>query len=479
MAEHIIDAFLVKFGLDRSDYRDGVREIEEGNKGLRDGSKKTFDDMERFGRKTGESIKGVTREVIGLGLAFMGARSITGFLANLATGAASADRFGKTLGMSVQQVWAWRQAMKSVGGEYGEGDTALQAIQGAKTSFRMGQMSPDQMATYGRLGITGGDLRKSDPGAILSKLAGASGKMDPTLYASLLQQIGLPASTVYFLQQGKDSVDKLLKQYESNSKDAEKAAKQAEQLQVQMAELNSQIQKALLPVLSQIVPLLTEVVKWMGGNVPSGGTNGAPKKSGENWSWGIPGLFEFHSKNGKQTRADRNNNPGNIEDGAFARRQPGYAGGDGRFARFASADHGFAAMQTLLGGYLRRGKNTLSEIIGTWAPSSENDVGAYVAHVSKLTGIKPGQRVGAEHLAVIARAMAAHEGYTGRRGQYSSMMDMHRNFARHSAPRGGNVTIGAITVHTKATDARGIARDIHGALNRRMAVAQTDRVVNP
>ena len=484
MSEHIIDAFVATFRLDTKGYKDGEREVDEGNKRLRDQSKKTFDGMEQAGRKTGEAIKSVSREVIGLGLAFLGARSITGFLANMATGAASADRFGNAIGMSVKQIWAWRQAVKSVGGQAGDADTALQTIQNARIGFRTGALDPAQQAAFGRLGITGNDLRDKDAGGILSKLAGSklAGK-DPQLYSALLQQIGLPQSTIYFLMQGKDSVDKLLKQYEASAKDAEKTAKEAENLQKEMADLNAQLQKALVPVLNQIVPLLTSIVKVLGGELPSGGqpdVKGLGSGSGS-----VINMFRHFGlmTGGKgNTRADRNNNPGNIEDGAFARRQPGYAGGDGRFARFASPEHGFSAMQALLGGYLRRGKNTLGDIIGTWAPAKENDTTAYVNHVSRLTGINPNQRIGPEHLAMIARAMAVHEGYSGRRAavpHVRSMMDMHRSFASHSVPRAGNVTIGAITVHTQAKDAHDIARDMNSAVRRRMAVAQADPIVNP
>lgn len=478
MATHIIDAFLVKFGLDRADFMDGVEEVEDGSKRAKESSKKSFDEIERAGRKTGEAIKGVSREVIGLGLAFMGARSITGFLANMASGAASADRFGQTLGMSVKQVWAWRQAMKSVGGEYGDADAALQAVQNTRMGLQNGNPDREALKAYARLGINAGDLVKEDAGGILARLAGARDRMDPQRYASLLQQIGLPASTIYFLQQGKDSVDKLLKQYEVNSKDAEEAAKQAEKLQAEMAELNSQLQKALLPVLNQIVPLLTEIVKWMGGKVEQVRKNTDNIANPANIaSMGIVGTVWSAFAGTGRTRADRNNNPGNIEDGPFARRQPGYAGSDGRFARFATSSDGFNAMQALLGGYLRQGKDTLSEIISKWAPSGENDTSAYIGHVSKLTGLKPNQSVGPQHLAMIAQAMAIHEGYSGARSaRRRSIPNPHLAFARHSAPA-PSVRIGAIHVNTRATDAKGIARDLHREM--RHAVAQSDSGVRP
>ena len=47
-------------------------------------------------------------------------------------------------------------------------------------------------------------------------------------------------------------------------------------------------------------------------------------------------------------RGIRNNNPLNIEDGDFARSQPGYVGSDGRFAQFQTPQHGVAAADSLL-----------------------------------------------------------------------------------------------------------------------------------
>lgn len=479
MATHILDAFLVTFGLDTKEFEEGERDVTDRTKRLREEQRRSFTEIERYGKKTGEAIKGLSRDVIGLGLAFMGARSITGLISNMMTGAAVADRFGQTLGMNAKQVWAWRMAMKSVGGETAEGDAALSAVQGAKMGFRMGTMSPDQAAAYGRLGITGNDLRSADAGAILQKLAGAQGKMDPQLYASLLQQIGLPASTIYFLQQGKGSVDKLISQFEADAAGQEALAKEQEQLQKTMTELTTTIQK-------ELVPPLTRIAQWLNGIMGGGDEPAKPSATGES-SW-FGGLFKIKPDGGGwsvpgtgKTRADRNNNPGNIEDGAFARKQPGYAGGDGRFARFSSPEHGFGAMEKLLGGYMKQGRTTLTSIISKWAPGHENNVGAYVGHVSKLTGLSPNQRLGAEHIPLIARAMAKHEGYSFKTNTaFSGLASMQRNIERFGARgSGGNITVQSMTVHTQAKDGHQLMRDVRIATQRRAAVAQSDRVVNP
>ena len=91
-------------------------------------------------------------------------------------------------------------------------------------------------------------------------------------------------------------------------------------------------------------------------------------------------------------RGMRNYNPGNIENGAFARSQPGYVGSDGRFAKFDNMDNGLAAHSALLNSYGNKGLNTLNAIINRWAPSSDNNRPAqYAAFVGKKLGVDPNQ----------------------------------------------------------------------------------------
>jgi hypothetical protein len=98
------------------------------------------------------------------------------------------------------------------------------------------------------------------------------------------------------------------------------------------------------------------------------------------------------------SRAERNFNPGNIEDGDFARRQPGYVGGDGRFARFESEEAGAAAQTALLQSYGRRGFDTVEKIISRWSPQSDptNPSGStanYANYVAQRLGVDPGEKL--------------------------------------------------------------------------------------
>jgi hypothetical protein len=74
-------------------------------------------------------------------------------------------------------------------------------------------------------------------------------------------------------------------------------------------------------------------------------------------------MAKIESGGQPSARSLRNNNPGNIEDGSFAKSQPGYAGSDGRFAKFTTAAQGSAAQEALLGKYLARGQTTVRQII--------------------------------------------------------------------------------------------------------------------
>lgn len=108
----------------------------------------------------------------------------------------------------------------------------------------------------------------------------------------------------------------------------------------------------------------------------------------------------------------RNNNPGNIEYGPFAKSM-GAIGTDGRFAIFPTYEAGQKAREALIFNGKGYRNLTLSKAIERYAPKGENDVGAYQrAVLSSVGGLdetmskySPAQR------AAILDAMQTHEGY--------------------------------------------------------------------
>src|SRR5690348_15064897 len=104
---------------------------------------------------------------------------------------------------------------------------------------------------------------------------------------------------------------------------------------------------------------------------------------------GGPGYTVVDTPTGPMTvvgdRATRNNNPGNIEAGAYADSQ-GAIGTDGRFAVFGSRMTGTRAQAGLVFG-----KNyanlSLRQAIEKYAPSFENNSAAYAAAVAAAAGV--------------------------------------------------------------------------------------------
>lgn len=115
-----------------------------------------------------------------------------------------------------------------------------------------------------------------------------------------------------------------------------------------------------------------------------------------------------------QPRSVRNNNPGNIEDGDFARSLPGYKGSDGRFAIFETPQSGQGAQAALLGSYGRRGINTVQGVINRWAPPSDNNpTRRYIDFVARKLGVSPRTELDMTDpvvLSTMASAIAEFEG---------------------------------------------------------------------
>ena len=99
------------------------------------------------------------------------------------------------------------------------------------------------------------------------------------------------------------------------------------------------------------------------------------------------------------TRAQKNNNPGNLNFGAFARSHGATRGDDKGYAVFPTVAAGWAALKALLESPSYAGL-TLAQAITRFCPPSgdvrgDNDTAAYIQHVSEWTGISPSAPIAA------------------------------------------------------------------------------------
>ena len=88
-------------------------------------------------------------------------------------------------------------------------------------------------------------------------------------------------------------------------------------------------------------------------------------------------------------RGIRNNNPLNIRIGnTWLGERPNPT--DPTFEEFVTMEYGLRAAFLILRRYIRRyKKNTISSIVSTWAPSTENNTLKYIDRVAKMTHLSP------------------------------------------------------------------------------------------
>ncbi|QDL30425.1 hypothetical protein [Serratia liquefaciens] len=107
-----------------------------------------------------------------------------------------------------------------------------------------------------------------------------------------------------------------------------------------------------------------------------------------------------------------NNNPGNIE---FSDKNPweGQTGSDGRFAKFATPEHGIRALGKNLLSYNRlHGLDTIGEIITRWAPPKENDTDSYIKAICAQLGVGANDQIDVTNprtLAALCAGIVKHE----------------------------------------------------------------------
>ena len=111
------------------------------------------------------------------------------------------------------------------------------------------------------------------------------------------------------------------------------------------------------------------------------------------------------------SRGLRLNNPGNIRHNAANKWQGMSADQpDASFVKFDDPAYGVRALARVLLSYQKRGLMTVAGIIGTWAPSTENDTPSYVRHVADELHVAPDDAIDVRsYLPRLAAAIIEHE----------------------------------------------------------------------
>lgn len=124
---------------------------------------------------------------------------------------------------------------------------------------------------------------------------------------------------------------------------------------------------------------------------------------GKVWPGARQGFSNNVNRSAYLSRGIRNNNPGNLN---FAGQKGATleTGPNARFASFPTMLEGIAALDRQVMLYLKRGKNTIDQIIDIYAPSSDgNNTSAYKSYLSQYTGLGTNERIDGSNVQVIRK----------------------------------------------------------------------------
>lgn len=401
-------------------------------------------------KKTSEGFNEATRALVSFGTAFVGISGITGFISNITNTNAALGRTSELFGMSAKEVSVWGQMMKSVGGNAADFESSIQGIQSAVASWNLGIPSEafssalSQLNAFDAIDLITGEVNLRKLANTFKAFIAANGPAGEQMALKLANQLNISKNLFMVIKDGAEKVDELKNKYSALNQITPDSVKNAQKLQEQLGEVSASlvgvevaIMDKLYPALMKLAPEIqngiTEFVKW---NEESDGlgteiiatsaafiTLSAAIQSLN--ALGVPVIFRFlaahplitgalaafYSKglnegedkelleaqkaagltNGTDIpRNLRNNNPGNIEYGNFAKSQ-GATSSDGRFAVFPDMETGKQAQIALLKRYVGEGTNTISKMVRKWSPVSaenpESVVSAYENAWAKKEGI--------------------------------------------------------------------------------------------
>lgn len=382
----------------------------------------------------------------------VGLSAIQGFVSGMTNTNSALSRNSQLLNYSVNELSAWGSVLEKTGGNAEDFVSSMQSIKSGMAQFRiegtgpvataLSKLGPSAMGAFNLREGTVDLIKFADALKAFKTAQGVTGEQDALKLAS---DLSISKSLYLTLIKGGEATQELLDKASKLNPISDENARSAQRLNdawvdvanaltgnknIIMSELNpdlmkladvtkesilefrewNQENKGLVTTIIELVAAITafstaiKVLKLLG--VPSIFKFLAkyPKLTGflgmTLYSKGLnEGEDEDLAKEQKKAgitptpnlpRNLRNNNPGNIEYGSFAK-EAGATGTDGRFAIFPDMETGKKAQIKLLKNYVSKGNNTISKIVRKWNPvsgeNSEKNVSSYEQAWANKMGI--------------------------------------------------------------------------------------------
>ncbi len=431
----IVDELIVVLGLDVRKFTEGQRDALAAFKKTEQGAREFGQRVEGSANKMSEALGTVQKGVVGI-LAGIAGGGVVAFVERIVQMDAATGRWAKTIGTSVPNLSTWQYMLKQVGGSAEEATTALSAMQDQINNVRAGSGMFDDKTAFllTKIGGLGGrnadqvlrDLQKYFAGEI------GAGRMTADTAATQLRWLpGMNQGVINLMLSDFERIEKAARK---SAVADEASAAAAEKAQAKSAGLIQGLERWGLNIIDFLGKKPGEVTKDDFRKLnPFGG--GATE----------PGT----------TRGDRNNNPGNIKDGPFARSHGATGADSGGFAIFPDRATGAAAQGSLVRGSSYQGL-TLDQFAQKYAEGNA----AWRNTVGGALGIGGSDIVNNQDPRLID-AIRRAEG-TGGRGAAGTRGGINNS---RSSTSSTSVSIGQVVL-PGVTDAEGFANGLTDTMKR-------------
>lgn len=257
---NIVDELVLSMRLDSKQYDDDKKKQREEVKKERQAAKEQSVEQEIYTKRAVYGIREVRNQVVSLGLAFAGASSIKGFISDLLDEDAVTLRVARNLDVLPSKLKAYENAVKTVGGSAGGIQGSFGALNSIFQAFQNGDNSKG--GVLAALGLTAGDLRDI-PTAML-KLADASQRLGIRRFSNLAGMLGIDQHTINLLEQGRGSLEKLIREKERDAQYTEKDGEAAIKLQKALSDLQTMITGGLRPAVTGLAEAMVDAAKGTG-----------------------------------------------------------------------------------------------------------------------------------------------------------------------------------------------------------------------
>lgn len=474
----VIDQLIVKLGLDPRDFTKGEKQVAASVLDVEKKVKASATSMS--GQLVGMAAKWLT-----VAAAIAAVKKVVGAIDDAADATRKLGIDAKNYDTAAARLRNFENAVQMMGGSAAE---ARQTLAGFNRSIfdlaYNGQVS-DSLVMLSRLGVQFQDAtgQARDFNDVILDTADAIAKqqqqgMSRSNAFNFLQQSGFDAGTSQLILSGRANIQAEQARQGGRFQVDGKALAGAENVVTSRIDKEQQIDAlgvkglgvgagSIQATINQMIAHPSEALDKLSNAASRAGT------IFEGWALKASGT----------TRGLRNNNPGNIRATKGQRRDR-----EG-FAMYDTMEEGVRAAEHQLKLYEGRGINTVGGAINKWAPSSENDVPAYLRDIQKSTGMKPGEKIEGQE-ALLLSGMFKHESGNKAPGAEEiadilTMQDDVGPMPDHSAPptpgaQGGttynknDVHIDSITVNTQAKDADKLASDMDAAMQRKLMASHAE-----